>query len=99
MDEEGWVPIKLIADFRRVQALTNDIQMLLSSLRDSSIVEIQDDRVRRRGDWRRWIHTRHEATDSFVEEASLQKLTLEDRPTNEIQVLANGDVSIEDPCS
>ncbi|KAK1416452.1 hypothetical protein QVD17_32243 [Tagetes erecta] len=99
MDEEGWVPIKLIADFRRVQAMTNDIQVLLNSLRDSSTVEAQGDRVRRHGDWKRWTHTRHEATENSVEEASLQKLTLEDGPTNDKQVLANGDVSSEDPCN
>ncbi|KAJ0496088.1 putative la-type HTH domain, winged helix-like DNA-binding domain superfamily [Helianthus annuus] len=99
MDEEGWVSITLIAGFPKVQALTNDIQMLLSVLRDSSTCEIQDDKVRRRADWKRWIHTRREVTENSVEEASLQKLSLEDGPTNEEQVLANGDVSPEDPCS
>lgn len=101
MDEEGWVPITLIAGFRRVQTLTNDIQMILGSLRDSSNVEIQGDKVRRRNDWRRWIHTSsqssHEASDNFVEEASLQKLTLEDKPTIEKEVmLANGAASSEE---
>ncbi|KAI7758285.1 hypothetical protein M8C21_009644 [Ambrosia artemisiifolia] len=99
MDEEGWVSITLIAGFPKVQAMTNDVQMLLGTLRDSSTVEIQDDKIRRRGDWKRWIHTRREATENSVEEASLQMLKLEDRPTNEEQVLANGDVSVEDPCS
>ncbi|KAI3816323.1 hypothetical protein L1987_16016 [Smallanthus sonchifolius] len=32
MDDEGWVPITLIAGFQRVQKLTNDMQMILSSL-------------------------------------------------------------------
>ncbi|KAI3730333.1 hypothetical protein L1987_61503 [Smallanthus sonchifolius] len=99
MDEEGWVPITLIAGFPRVQALSSDIQMLLSFLRDSTAVEIQGDKVRRRADWRKWIHTPRELTEKFVEEASLQKLTLVDQPTNEEQVLANGDVSIEYHCS
>ncbi|KAJ0847398.1 putative la-type HTH domain, winged helix-like DNA-binding domain superfamily [Helianthus annuus] len=99
MDEEGWVSITLIAGFPKVQALTNDIQMLLSVLRDSSTCEIQDDKVRRRADWKRWIHTRREVTENSVEEASLQKLSLEDGPIDEELVLANGDVTPEDPCS
>ncbi|KAL8218421.1 hypothetical protein R6Q57_021794 [Mikania cordata] len=99
MDDEGWVPIQLIAGFRRVQALTNDVQMLMSSLSNSSAVEIQGDKVRRRADWGRWIHTPREITEGSVEEASLQNLTLIDVPTNEEQVLANGDVNIDEPSS
>ncbi|KAK9063934.1 hypothetical protein SSX86_017806 [Deinandra increscens subsp. villosa] len=99
MDEEGWVPIKLIAGFRRVQALTNDVQMLLSSLKDSSTVEIQGDKVRRQADWKRWTNTPREATENAVEKLSLQKLTLVDEPMNEELIQANGDVSIDDPSS
>ncbi|KAJ9553874.1 hypothetical protein OSB04_017919 [Centaurea solstitialis] len=108
MDEEGWVPIALIAGFRRVQNLTNDIQMILNSLRDSTTVEIQGEKVRRRNEWRRWIQSSnrlqadteapHEAS---VEEASLQKLSLEDKEvgTSDSSKLANGEVSSEELCS
>ncbi|KAI7727475.1 hypothetical protein M8C21_002117 [Ambrosia artemisiifolia] len=91
MDDEGWVSISLIAGFQRVQKLTNDVQMILSSLAYSNTVEVQGVKVRRRTDWRRWIHIPRETTG---EEASLQKLTLEDEPANEKQVLANGDESM-----
>ncbi|KAK9059895.1 hypothetical protein SSX86_020599 [Deinandra increscens subsp. villosa] len=96
MDDEGWVPIALIAGFQRVQKLTNDMQMILSSLQYSNFVEIQGDKVKRRTDWRKWIHV---PRVTAVEEPSLQKLTLEDEPTEEQDVLANGDNSHEDPCS
>ncbi|XP_071689467.1 la-related protein 1C-like [Rutidosis leptorrhynchoides] len=93
MDEGGWVPISLIAGFRRVQLLTKDIQVILKSLRDSTSLEIQGDKVRRRTDWSRWIQSSnkvlqagtasqssHEASENYV---SIQKITLQDGPPNE----------------
>ncbi|GFS29140.1 hypothetical protein Acr_00g0005510 [Actinidia rufa] len=55
MDDEGWVPIDLIAGFPRVQGLTKNIELILNSVRASSIVEIKCNKLRRRNDWRRWI--------------------------------------------
>ncbi|GMI67306.1 La related protein 1c [Hibiscus trionum] len=55
MDDHGWVPIKLIAGFRRVSHLTNNIQLILYALQWSTVVEVQGDKVRKRYDWMRWI--------------------------------------------
>ncbi|KAL6993400.1 hypothetical protein U1Q18_011516 [Sarracenia purpurea var. burkii] len=55
MDEEGWVPIKLIAGFKKVMLLTNNIQFILDAMRTSDVVEVQNDKVRKRNDWRRWV--------------------------------------------
>ncbi|CAI0392805.1 unnamed protein product [Linum tenue] len=55
MDEEGWVPIKLIAGFNKVSHLTDNIQFILDALRSSTVVEVQGDKVRRRHDWMRWL--------------------------------------------
>ncbi|KAI9187314.1 hypothetical protein LWI28_026702 [Acer negundo] len=55
MDEQGWVPIALIAGCRRVKNLTTNIQLILDSLRTSAVVEVQDDKVRRRSDWMKWV--------------------------------------------
>lgn len=62
MDEEGWVPIQLIANFPRVKSLTEKvqsdiIQFILYCLRASTIVEVQDEKVRRRDGWRKWTRT------------------------------------------
>lgn len=54
MDEQGWVPISLIATFRRVQQLTNDVTLILDALRNSTILEVQGERVRRRNGWSKW---------------------------------------------
>lgn len=55
MDDQGWVPIKLIAGFNKVLNLTDNIQLILDSVRMSTIVEVQGDKVRRRNDWLRWL--------------------------------------------
>ncbi|PIN09506.1 RNA-binding protein LARP/SRO9 [Handroanthus impetiginosus] len=55
MDNEGWVPIKLIAGFKKVMQLTDNIQLILHAIQGSNVVEIQGDKVRRRIDWPKWI--------------------------------------------
>ncbi|XP_014501946.1 la-related protein 1C [Vigna radiata var. radiata] len=51
MDEQGWVPISLIASFPRVRSLTSNIKLILESLRASTVVEVQGDKLRRRNEW------------------------------------------------
>ncbi|XP_061366010.1 la-related protein 1C-like [Gastrolobium bilobum] len=55
MDEQGWVPITLIANFPRVKSLTSNIQLILDSLRTSTTLEVQGDKLRRQNDWMRWL--------------------------------------------
>ncbi|KAL4575461.1 hypothetical protein LXL04_022305 [Taraxacum kok-saghyz] len=78
MDGEGWVSITLIAGFPRVQSLTNDTQMILNTLKDSSTVELQGEKIRSR-DWRRWVQipNRFQVSENLTE-GSMQKLTMED---------------------
>jgi len=55
MDEQGWVSIHLIASFAKVKALTDSIPLIVDALRFSNIVEVKDEKVRKRDDWRRWF--------------------------------------------
>ncbi|XP_050227895.1 la-related protein 1C-like [Mercurialis annua] len=55
MDDQGWVPIKLIASFKKVSNLSDNMQLILDSVRSSHVVEVQGDKVRRRNDWMRWV--------------------------------------------
>ncbi|XP_008806121.1 la-related protein 1C-like [Phoenix dactylifera] len=55
MDDQGWVPISLIAGFNRVKQLANNIQYILDTVRGSDIVEVQGEKIRRRNDWMNWI--------------------------------------------
>ncbi|KAI8017601.1 La-related protein 1C [Camellia lanceoleosa] len=58
MDEHGWVSIDLIAGFKKVMDMTDNVQLILDAVCASDVVEVQDDKVRRRNDWRRWIMPR-----------------------------------------
>jgi la-related protein 1 len=56
MDAEGWIPVSLLANFNRVRALTTDVTLVREVFALSSIVELQDDRVRLRdGLWRQFV--------------------------------------------
>ncbi|CAI8600138.1 unnamed protein product [Vicia faba] len=64
MDEQGWVPISVIANFPRVKSLTSNVELILDSLRTSSIVEVHGDKLRRRNDWMRWLPSVHQRASS-----------------------------------
>ncbi|XP_041358843.1 la-related protein 1B-like isoform X2 [Gigantopelta aegis] len=49
MDSEGWIPVSLIASFHRVQALTQDLDLIIEALSESSVVELSEDNQRVRG--------------------------------------------------
>ncbi|KAJ0979096.1 hypothetical protein J5N97_014570 [Dioscorea zingiberensis] len=55
LDEHGWVSILKIADFNRVKKMTTDIPLILDALRNSDSIEVQDESIRRRNDWAKWI--------------------------------------------
>ncbi|KAH6797047.1 hypothetical protein C2S52_021601 [Perilla frutescens var. hirtella] len=55
MDSEGWISIKLIATFKKVMQLTDNIHLILDAIQASNVVELQGDKVRRRSDWIKWL--------------------------------------------
>ncbi|KAL9678752.1 hypothetical protein QQ045_016602 [Rhodiola kirilowii] len=55
MDEQGWVPIQLIAGFKKVMRLTANVAFIVEAIRISTVVEVQNDKVRRRNDWMKWL--------------------------------------------
>lgn len=42
MDAEGYLPISLIASFHRVQALTQDVSLVIQALQQSPLLKIKD---------------------------------------------------------
>ncbi|KAL4645540.1 hypothetical protein ACB092_02G241700 [Castanea dentata] len=103
MDDQGWVPIKLIAGFNKVMLLTDNIQLILDAVRTSSVLEIQGDKVRRRGDWMRWIMppvqrpnvSGHQTLGNDVLAGYVQSMTLEENTTNHNSARAQADVGAE----
>ncbi|KAL3335820.1 hypothetical protein AABB24_031843 [Solanum stoloniferum] len=55
MDDQGWVPISIIADFKRVKKMSTDIAFIIDALQASSTVEVKGDKLRRRDEWSKWV--------------------------------------------
>lgn len=55
MNSEGFVDIQLLANFNRVKALASDINLIKESLQESELLEVRDDKVRKKEGWQTWI--------------------------------------------
>lgn len=71
MDEEGFVPISLIAQFNRIRNLSTNPMLILEALQQSAVVEVQHDRIRRRNDRGKWrlVRDQEYAGNSMQEKA------------------------------
>ncbi|RUO96691.1 hypothetical protein BC936DRAFT_141611 [Jimgerdemannia flammicorona] len=55
MDTEGYVELTLLANFNRVKTLTTDTNMIRDALLASQVVEVTDNKVRKREGWDFWL--------------------------------------------
>ncbi|GLC63381.1 hypothetical protein PLESTF_000030300 [Pleodorina starrii] len=57
MDDNGWIPLAVVANFNRVRILTLDWTLIVDAMADSPIVEVSSDStmLRARENWDRWI--------------------------------------------
>jgi len=55
MDAEGFVKVELIAGFNRVKSLTTDLDFVKETIAQSQILEVNDDKVRKRENWQIWL--------------------------------------------
>ncbi|KAI5084668.1 hypothetical protein GOP47_0000837 [Adiantum capillus-veneris] len=53
MDDEGFVPLSLIASFPRVRNLTWNTMYILEAMKNSTLVEVKNGKLRSH-EWRRW---------------------------------------------
>ncbi|KAI3502812.1 hypothetical protein L1887_31149 [Cichorium endivia] len=72
MDEQGWVSVNLIASFKKVLCLTNDVPLILDVMRTSKVVELKGEKMRRRAEWKRWILPRYINLESFYSNSILK---------------------------
>lgn len=54
MDSQGFLPLSLIAGFHRVQSLTTEISLICEALKNSTEVEMVDQKIRRKVDPEKW---------------------------------------------
>ncbi|KAI3798823.1 hypothetical protein L1987_34103 [Smallanthus sonchifolius] len=96
MDEQGWVSVSLIAGFKKVSLLTDNVQLILDAMQTSTLVEVQGDKIRRRNDWMKWImpapgqysnpsspQTNHEGLVSQIQGLALNEPT----PANQVHTV------------
>ncbi|KAF8101537.1 hypothetical protein N665_0204s0034 [Sinapis alba] len=55
MDDLGFVPLPVIAGFKKVAELTDSMQLIADALQGSPVVEVQGDRIRKRYNWQHWL--------------------------------------------
>jgi la-related protein 1 len=55
MDDDGFVPLGLLANFNKMLQLTNDIELITAIASNSEIIEYRDGFVRLRSDYGPWI--------------------------------------------
>lgn len=60
MDSQGFVPLAVIAGFRRVKSLTENLDLVRDVCQNLEAVEFWpaadgNDKLRRRGDWEQWV--------------------------------------------
>ncbi|ESZ89829.1 hypothetical protein SBOR_9787 [Sclerotinia borealis F-4128] len=70
MDSQGFVYLHFVADFKRIQSLSRDVEMLRYASQQSTEIEIvkgEDgiDRLRRRDGWDQWVMPSEERVESF----------------------------------
>ncbi|KAF9920405.1 La ribonucleoprotein domain member 1B [Linnemannia zychae] len=65
MDAEGYVPLSLVANFNRVKSLTADLKLIKDTIKDSNVIELNGDNIRKKGDWATWIFPKEDGSVPF----------------------------------
>ncbi|CAH8274185.1 unnamed protein product [Arabidopsis lyrata] len=55
MNEQGFVPLRVVAGFKKVAELTDSIQQIVEALQNSPSVEVQGESIRKRHNWQNWL--------------------------------------------
>ncbi|XP_015873343.2 la-related protein 1A [Ziziphus jujuba] len=74
MDDQGWVPITTIANFKRVKKMSTDIPFILDALQGSTTIEVLGDKIRRHDEWSKWIPASADSTLASKPQPSLGPL-------------------------
>uniref|UniRef100_A0A0V0IQV0 Putative la-related protein-like n=1 Tax=Solanum chacoense TaxID=4108 RepID=A0A0V0IQV0_SOLCH len=109
MDEHGWVPVTLIAGFKKVMELTDNIQLILNAVRSSTVVEVQGEKLRRRNDWFHWLmppsvqnstmsslQSLPKSTSDFLVE-NLQRVAFDDKTVTQAHLSRSSSAELNTP--
>ncbi|KAL9687956.1 hypothetical protein QQ045_032368 [Rhodiola kirilowii] len=67
MDGEGWVPVSKISEFNRIRRMKVEISTIQDALESSKVLEVQNDKIRKRVGWLKWIPHRDSGLCSKAE--------------------------------
>ncbi|XP_061352302.1 la-related protein 1A isoform X2 [Gastrolobium bilobum] len=75
MDDKGWVPISIVAGFKRVKRMSTDIPFILEALQKiSKAVDVQGDKIRKRNNWSKWIRVSSGNSGSSMDQVQQSQL-------------------------
>lgn len=55
MDDQGWIPLSVVLNFNRVKTLEAPYELVVDVLKNSTVIELKDDKIRKLDDWKTWI--------------------------------------------
>ncbi|CAO3595758.1 unnamed protein product [Absidia cylindrospora] len=55
MDSEGYVDLSLLANFNRVKGLTTDLGLIKETLKDSQLLQVKGEKIRKHEGWENWV--------------------------------------------
>lgn len=94
MDDEGYLPITLIASFHRVQALSADLPLVLTAIKESDKLEVfQDFKVRTKDDPMKWPIVGAEAAIVLTPETTVEASPPTTTSNTEVPIIAAPPVS------
>ncbi|KAI8351995.1 hypothetical protein B0O80DRAFT_106783 [Mortierella sp. GBAus27b] len=65
MDSEGYVPLSVLASFNRVKNLTTDAAFIKDAIKDSNVIELSGDKLRKKEDWATWVFPKDSGSSLF----------------------------------
>mmetsp|Transcript_24821 Transcript_24821/g.28329 ORF Transcript_24821/g.28329 Transcript_24821/m.28329 type:complete len:445 (+) Transcript_24821:369-1703(+) len=83
MDEEGYVPIDIIANFRRVRDLTKDRSVIEELLKRSTALEVVENKIRGKENWKEWLAKEPTPNTANTASASATKEGKSETPATE----------------
>ncbi|KAL5557824.1 hypothetical protein UlMin_034035 [Ulmus minor] len=95
MDDQGWVPVSLIATFPRVERFKTTEEVILTSLTAfSTDVEVQDKKIRKRDNWMKWLPTGQlSIRGSNLLTSSFENLSMENTASGRNNIVAGADTN------
>ncbi|KAI0499444.1 hypothetical protein KFK09_020347 [Dendrobium nobile] len=88
MDNNGWVPIDLIAKFNRIKLLTDSIPFILDAIRPSDVLEVEGNKVRKRDGWQIWLFNPRQNKDNTESEPNSQTTTKQESLVSQMENIA-----------